>query len=104
MALAISDLHIPNAELAGQESNGQEEADDKHGNAREHPGNGLQAAVAETLENTRSNEAHHRPPDHRAHCTYSHMVEHAGDGHQKNRTSRLAETERIHIYGPLRIY
>ena len=87
--MAIPDFHIPNAELTGQERNRQEEANNEHGNTREHPCNWFQAAITEALKDTRSNETHHSPPDHGSHCTYGHMVEDTGDGNQKNCTGWL---------------
>jgi hypothetical protein len=55
------------AHTAGEEGDGQEEADDEHGDQHENPCEWLYSAKAEGLKDTCTDDAYHEPPHKTVH-------------------------------------
>jgi len=95
-AIAGNRHYILNAHAAGKKGNRHKEADDKNGNEHEHPGDGLQIAEAEGLEDAGAEETHKNPPGHCVDVADRGMVYRTGDGYQKNGGGWLTQTD-VHL-------
>ena len=88
--------NIVDTHAAGEESNGKEETNDEDGDCHENPCNGFQAAVAEGLEDTGSQNTDNEPPNHTAEIAGNEMIECAGYCDQKNSCGGLTQCYGFH--------
>lgn len=88
--------NIIDTHAAGEEGNGKEETNDEDGDCHENPCDGFEAAVAEGLEHTGSQNANNEPPNHTVEITGNKVIYGAGYCDQKNSCGRLTQCYGFH--------
>ena len=91
-AVARHSHDVFNAHAASEQCDGQEEADHQNRQGHEDPRHGLEAAVAEPLEDTRAEYANQEPPDHGTRVRRQDVIQYTGHRNQKNCCGGLTET------------
>ena len=94
VALATRNLaNIIDSHTAGEQRDGQEEANKEHRNGHKYPGEWLESNIAERLEYTGAEDCNRDPVENTEEITDQKMIENTGDTDQKNNGRGLAELD-----------